>query len=92
MVRHRAWREKNDCDPARPITQGICESCAIELWREVGTPVGDFLESLGIPTLLVDGPGVVERADEGALRVVGKWWGSRMRRWAGDSPGKCSTA
>ena len=64
--------EKSDCDPARPISHGICESCAIELWGEVGTPIGDFLESLGIPTLLVDGPGVVERANEGALRVVGK--------------------
>ena len=58
--------------PTHPITHGICESCSIELWGESGTPLEDFLASLEIPTLLVDGPGVVEKANESALEMLGK--------------------
>jgi PAS domain-containing protein len=58
--------------PAHPITHGICESCSIELWGEAGTPLEEFLDSLGIPTLLVDGPGIVRSANQGALEMVGK--------------------
>jgi len=67
-----------------PVTHGICESCSIDLWGEVGTPVEEFLESLGIPTLLVDGPGVVEGANSGVLGLVGKTQGEVDGRLGGE--------
>jgi len=60
-------------DSDQPITHGICEACSTNLWGEVGTPLHTFLESLGIPTLLVTGAVVVDGAlgEEGVVGVAG---------------------
>ena len=55
-----------------PITHGICEPCSVQLWGEEGTPLNEFLESLEIPTLLVSGDGIVGRANQEAMGLVGK--------------------
>jgi PAS domain-containing protein len=59
-------------DPGGLTSHGICESCAHQVWSEVGTPLEEFLTSLNIPTLLVDEDGRVQSANADALDFVGK--------------------
>jgi PAS domain-containing protein len=58
-----------------PITHGICPPCAADLFgkrKGRGTPLRDFLESLEVPTLLVDREVRVQVANPPTLEMVGK--------------------
>jgi hypothetical protein len=82
MKRLCAWcgsdldEEPSPKDFNHPITHGICELCSADLLRDRGIPLGDFLGSLGIPTLLATGDWVVERANQGVLDMVGSSQGA----------------
>jgi len=61
--------EDNRAD--HPVTHGICQECAKELWGSSGgVPLGDFLSSLEVPTLLVGGDVRVELANAEALSLL----------------------
>lgn len=56
-----------------PITHGICRTCSEALWQESGgVPVLEFLQSLEIPTLLVDGDGRVDEVSPHVLSLLEK--------------------
>ena len=69
---------------APPITHGICDPCSDALWGNVGTPIERFLESLGIPTLLVTGDVVVEGANLLAREMVGPTQDSLAGKFGGE--------
>lgn len=78
MKRICAWCGKPMDGPSsgapreEPISHGICHDCSRTLWAEVGIPIEEFLESLDLPTILVDGEGRVRRASAEALGMVAK--------------------
>lgn len=81
----------------KPITHGICEPCAAKLWGGVGTRLDEFLATLGVPTLLVDGTGRVDEANQEAMDMVekpgeevrGRFQGEVFDCWNATLPGGC---
>ncbi len=68
----------------KPITHGICHSCAADLWGETGTRLDDFLNSLGVPTLLIDPRLRVHRTNRELRALVGKTEGQVEGQFNGE--------
>lgn len=81
----------------KPISHGICHSCAERLWGEEGTQLQKFLASLGVPALLVDKAGKVQLVNQDLLEmahktredVEGRFNGEVFDCWNADQPGGC---
>ncbi len=68
-----------------PITHGICPSCAADLFEErQGTPLREFLESLEVPTFVVNAEGRMRAANSPTLEMVGKPWEEAEDHLAGE--------
>lgn len=58
---HRPMGETPSNRESRTITHGICEDCLENVLAQMGMPLGEFLDALPQPVLLVDdGVGVVD--------------------------------
>ncbi len=57
---------------AHPVTHGICLQCAQQFFSEVGEPLREFLDQLGVPVLVVDEDPVVQTANSQARELLGK--------------------
>jgi len=54
-------------DESRPITShGMCESCAFHLSAQMGVPLREYLDSLGVPVAVVDSDAAVLMASSAA--------------------------
>lgn len=78
MHRRCAWCGRA-LDPTPPaphdgelITHGICESCRDTFLLDVGTPLQDFIDTLGAPVLIVEDDTVAVAANQRALELAGK--------------------
>lgn len=58
-------------DPNLPVTHGICPPCAAAFVAEDSGPLRLFLDSLGVPVLLVDNDARVLAASERAGALLG---------------------
>jgi PAS domain-containing protein len=54
------------------ITHGICDECAFHLRAQVGMPLRDFLDGLGVPVLLLDSDGNVKTANKTVRQFLKK--------------------
>jgi len=54
------------------ITHGICDECASQFIKELGTSLHVFLDQLKIPIFLVDKDGLMLTANQNARALVGK--------------------
>jgi hypothetical protein len=54
------------------ITHGICDECAFHLHAQVGMPLRDFLDGLGVPVLLLDSDGNVKTANKAVRQFLKK--------------------
>jgi len=70
-----AWCNKvlsEGANPNSPITHGICQRCSTELFKTMNTPAQEFLNSLAIPILVVDGTGLIISANVTMQDCFGK--------------------
>jgi PAS domain-containing protein len=78
MKRVCAWCGKNlgtafsDVHSDALITHGICDECAFHLRAQVGMPLRDFLDGLGVPVLLLDSDGNVKTANKNVRQFLKK--------------------
>lgn len=59
-------------DDSRPVTHGICLSCAQKFLADLPQPLRDFLDGLGVPVLVVDGAVIVRTANARACELLDK--------------------
>ncbi len=69
---------------AHAITHGICPDCRDRLLAEMGTPLEEFLDSLGVPVMVVSEDLQLEVANEAALALAGKDREHAMGRLGGE--------
>lgn len=75
MKRVCAWCGKNLGDSEQgsfTVTHGICKSCGQGLLREMGRPLGKFLDGLGAPVVMVDANALVLTANSQAREMLQK--------------------
>jgi PAS domain-containing protein len=78
MRRVCAWCDKtlgtvsSDVHSDAVITHGICDKCAFHLRAQVGMPLRDFLDGLGVPVLLVDSDGNIKTANKAVRQILKK--------------------
>ena len=54
------------------VSHGVCEPCAIRFLAKTGVPVGEYIESLPLPTVLLTAEVAVNSANSSALSLLGK--------------------
>jgi PAS domain-containing protein len=54
------------------ITHGICEDCRNNMEFQLGVDLGEYLDSLGQPIVVVDGEGTVVSGNASARTMLGK--------------------
>ncbi|NQU45346.1 PAS domain-containing protein [bacterium] len=55
------------------ITHGLCERCSEKmLYESLGQPLEEFLDSLGVPVLVVDSARRMQTANQAACDLLGK--------------------
>jgi len=57
---------------SRYITHGMCEDCAKRLLTELSIPLGEFLDSLGAPILLLGSDLQIRTGNKKARELLGK--------------------
>lgn len=54
------------------ITHGLCADCKFHLFAQMGMPLREYLDGLGVPVAVVDETGRVKTASEQACRLLQK--------------------
>jgi PAS domain-containing protein len=78
MLRLCAWCGKElspgpfDVDAQKVITHGVCDECAYHLIAQMGMPLREYLDGIGMPILVVNGAGTVETANAQARTLLHK--------------------
>ncbi len=80
-----------DAIAQRTITGGICEECLEHVKALSGMPLRDFLDTLGVPVLVVDSDMVVKMANKPVLALLGKNF-SQVRGQRGGDVFECAYA
>ena len=73
-----------DAVPPGKHSHGICAGCTVSLLNEEGTPVEEFLHTLGVPVFLVSDDVEVLDANQAALALTRKSPGSVMGHLGGE--------
>ena len=58
--------------PGDGTSHGLCKSCSIHFLAQVGVSIDEYLNSISVPTLLLDSNGDVAIANSAALSWLGK--------------------
>lgn len=74
-----------DPDAVRPgeVTHGICPACVRDVSRGGGMPLGEFVEGLDAPVLLLDASHTIGLANDAACRLLGHDPGAVVGRATG---------
>ena len=78
MKRVCAWcrtelgRVDSQADYENAITHGICENCSTNLLFQMGVELGEFLDSLKLPVVVVNGTGTIMTANHHARAMLRK--------------------
>lgn len=78
MIHVCAWckkvldSENSDTITDNTITHGICRECAAKLVSPEKIPLKEFLDTLGVPILVVNNEGIVVTANHDACSLLGK--------------------
>jgi PAS domain-containing protein len=75
----------------RTITGSVCEECLQHVDAQSGMPLRDFLDTLGVPVLMVDSDMVVTTANKSLLALFGKNF-SQVRGQRGGDVFECAYA
>jgi hypothetical protein len=62
----------SDLYPQDIISHGLCKDCETGLFAQMGMPLGDYLDGLGAPVVVVDATGTISTANKQARELLQK--------------------